>query len=242
MKRGQFFSHPEQKTTNNVVPKPDLTAAPRSTLNSGVILGDSGAGKTALMRQLLKGQFSENFESTEGAALGTITLDNKHIVSLWDLSGAEKYHVLTRVYTKPEKFCFLAFNVCRIDTFNRLEYWLNILRMNLKANTPIILVGTQIDRAQERAIAKKEVEELVEKWNEDPANAKHRIKKVIETSAKTREGLNDFLECITQCVESLSLEASAIPESLFSQPLIKQGKLPQGARCEDLWKSPRSGS
>jgi len=217
----------EGERTPYIAPKPDLRPTLRITRHTqGIILGDSGAGKTALMLQMGKGQFLDTLESTICVAFHSLPVDRTHRAGISDVSGAEKYRDKIFMYTRSAQICFIAFDVCKSDAFARLEFWLNMVKTYVRANTPIILVGTQIDREDERLISSEDIKQFATTWNTAAGHASHRIHTSIETSAKTRAGLADFLSCISQCPEPASLKAPTISGSLFSTPPIKGVQTP----------------
>ena len=60
-----------------------------------ILLGDSSVGKTSLLNQYIKNEFSLQYKATIGADFLTkqMTRENAIInLQIWDTAGSEKYH------------------------------------------------------------------------------------------------------------------------------------------------------
>lgn len=118
-----------------------------------LMLGDSGVGKTCLMRRYADGTFNEHVLSTAGVdfAVKTITAGNKRIaVQIWDTAGQERFHKITRTYYKGANGIVLVFDVTKKATFNNIGYWMKNIQESLegkdKKDLPaVILVGNKVD-------------------------------------------------------------------------------------------------
>ncbi|VDO89336.1 unnamed protein product [Haemonchus placei] len=69
-----------------------------------LVIGDPGTGKTSIIRRFVHDVFTANYKATIGVdfAMKRMNLDDDTQVYLqiWDISGQDRYGVMTRVYYK----------------------------------------------------------------------------------------------------------------------------------------------
>ena len=84
-----------------------------------LVLGDKAVGKTALIRQLVRDEFTSRYKSTTGVdfALKEIDVDGQTVrLQLWDVAGAETtLGSIAKVYYR-DTFGVLLGNKCDIET------------------------------------------------------------------------------------------------------------------------------
>ncbi|EQC35691.1 hypothetical protein, variant [Saprolegnia diclina VS20] len=80
-----------------------------------LLLGDSGVGKTSLMRVFSGDEFSESMLATAGVdfKLRQLRLEDEHDVALqiWDTAGQERFHRITSTYYKGANGIILVYDV-----------------------------------------------------------------------------------------------------------------------------------
>ncbi|GAB6030966.1 Ras-protein Rab-2A [Chamberlinius hualienensis] len=148
-----------------------------------IIIGDSGVGKSCLMRQFTDNRFQTDYETTIGLEFGSrvVTLTGndgkRHQIKLqiWDTAGQEEFRSITRSYYRGSAGALLVYDVSKRETFNRLTKWLEDVRENSHSSTVIMLIGNKSDLQSQRKVQKSEGESF--------AKANKII--FIETSAKT---------------------------------------------------------
>jgi len=141
-------------------------APARETLLKAVLLGESGVGKTSLMKQYVEKKFSLQFKATIGADFLSkkVQLDDK-IVSLqiWDTAGQERFKSLGSAFYRGADCCVLVYDVTQPSTFEALQHWRDefIKQANIPEplNFPFIVIGNKIDDEEMRAVSEKSVKE-----------------------------------------------------------------------------------
>ena len=71
-----------------------------------VVIGDSGVGKTNLIKRFISGTFDENTKATVGVEfISKSYKTNNHIfkIELWDTAGEERYKSKLQYITKAPK-------------------------------------------------------------------------------------------------------------------------------------------
>eukprot|EP00694_Reclinomonas_americana_P008182 EC799895.1.p1 GENE.EC799895.1~~EC799895.1.p1 ORF type:complete len:212 (+),score=72.06 EC799895.1:30-665(+) len=147
-----------------------------------IIIGDSGVGKSCLLLQFTDKRFQPVHDLTIGVEFGarTITVDNKQIkLQIWDTAGQESFRSITRSYYRGAAGALLVYDICRRDTFEHLQGWLEDARHHSPKMT-IMLVGNKSDLdGAKRAVTKEEGEAFARKFGLE----------FLETSAKNNSNV-----------------------------------------------------
>lgn len=113
-----------------VLPKAGAAAdAPpkHSLLIKLLMLGDSGVGKTTLLKRYAEGKFDPMIASTAGVAYETqyVELEGRNIrVDIWDTAGQERFHVITQAYYAGAHGIVLAYDASEAgETSFNSEGW-----------------------------------------------------------------------------------------------------------------------
>lgn len=94
-----------------------------------VVLGESGVGKTCLIRRII----SDSYSPTDVATIGvdhnifysTIS-DEKMSIDLWDTSGQERYRNFGKIHYRDANCIILMYDIMNKDSVAPLEkYWLH---------------------------------------------------------------------------------------------------------------------
>ena len=97
------------------------------TLLKLILLGNTGVGKTSLMRYYTCGRFTESYKATIGADFITkqILLENENetILQIWDTAGQERYSSLSQAFYRGSDICVLVYNVTDPHSFDSLDKW-----------------------------------------------------------------------------------------------------------------------
>ncbi|NXN93221.1 RB18B protein, partial [Rhinopomastus cyanomelas] len=165
-----------------------------------LLIGDSAVGKSRVLR------VGSPVPSDKPSLLASLGVDFKvkkmvvdgHAVQLaiWDTAGQERFRTLTPSYYRGAQGVVLVYDVTRKDTFTGLDSWLNELDLyTTKSNAVKMLVGNKTDKP-DREVDRKEGLQF----------AKKRSLLFIETSAKTKEGVQHaFEELVTKILQTPGL-------------------------------------
>ena len=131
-----------------------------------LLLGDSGVGKTALLGRYKYDSFRE-YLITIGINfnINMIRLSNGKLVKLqiWDTGGAERFRTITKTYISGSDGIILLYDVTDLNSFGCVNNWINFIRANAQRNLVVYLVGTKIDKKEERKVTIEEGEIIAEK-------------------------------------------------------------------------------
>ena len=175
-----------------------------------VFVGPSAAGKTSIILQLHKNEFSADAQPTIGAAFinHDIQLPEKVIVKLniWDTAGQERYMSLVPMYSRGAEAVIIVFDFSNPKGFEEGKEWVDKIKSEQSENVAIYLVPNKIDLAENFDFTK--VKEYAEAKGI----------KVIPTSAKTGENVETLFGDIARKINELN---PTPPTQIESKPQRK---------------------
>ena len=124
-----------------------------------VIIGDSGVGKTNLIKRFVSDTFSENSKATVGVEFLSKTYKiNDHIfkIELWDTAGQERYKSITSVYYKGSKGALLVYDITSQITFDNIGKWITEIRDKTSKDITLMMVGNKMDLNQYREVSNEQ--------------------------------------------------------------------------------------
>ena len=112
-------------------------------------LGDESSGKTSVMRKI----FNKNIPVTPTVGVdydSKITnYGNREIrLSVWDLSGAQRFRPILKNYYNDNSMIVLFFDLTK-DVFKSFNYWISELKEHLKDDIPILIVLNKSDMVED---------------------------------------------------------------------------------------------
>ena len=115
-----------------------------------VIIGDTGVGKTCILKRLIHQKFNEKQGVTIGVEFGNfgmIMREETHVkLQIWDTAGQESFRSITRNFYQGSDGVFLVFDVTNMVTFQSIkETWLEEIKQHTNPNILIYLVGNFAD-------------------------------------------------------------------------------------------------
>ena len=149
------------------------------------LLGDSKVGKSTIANKYVKVDFKDDLLSTIGSdRLETkLTLENGETIKLiiWDTAGEERFRSIALKALKAVQGVILVFDLTSRLSFQNINNWIQTANDNLKDPT-LVLFGNKADLNKETwEVTKEEAEEF----------AKNSNMKYFETSARTRQGIEE---------------------------------------------------
>ena len=158
-----------------------------------LFLGGIGVGKTSIINRYVKNIFNNDQVPTIGIdyRTKTVTYHSKKIkLKIFDTSGQERFHTLTKNYYQGADGIIMVFDLKRIETFEELSYWMEEINKNFdKNNIGLILVGNKNDGdLEERKISYEQGNKIAELYNFI----------YIETSAITNDNIKECFDLMVQ--------------------------------------------
>ena len=91
-----------------------------------ILLGDSGVGKSNIILRYYQNKFDPNKNSSIGSNFITkeiIKNNIPYILNIWDTTGQEKYHSVTKLFVQNSNIIILVYSLDSKASFEALDYW-----------------------------------------------------------------------------------------------------------------------
>jgi small GTP-binding protein len=128
-----------------------------------IIVGDSGVGKSSLLKRFIDGLFNSNYDLTIGVEFGAkiIDIQDKKIkLQLWDTAGQESFRSLTKSYYRGSAGIILVYDITKRQSFTNLESWIKDIESVNKTNVPIMVIGNKVDLYAIRQVEKEDLNDF----------------------------------------------------------------------------------
>ena len=167
-----------------------MTSEPSITFKI-LTIGESGVGKTCVLRRFVENKFLKNHLATIGIDFKTKTLNinNQEIkLKIWDTAGQERFRNITTQYYKGADGIVLVYDVTDEASYEKIRDWMEqILSNTQQEEIGLVLLGNKCDmdpRTVTEEMGKKMAEE--QKIN------------YFETSALNGQGIKEAFEQLTR--------------------------------------------
>ena len=173
------------------------------------LIGSGAVGKTCIARRLCFDTFDANTQLTIG--IDFYTYDIPIIVkgeetflrhTIWDFGGQEQFKRLFNYYIDGANGIFLVFELVKLESLTRLDWWYDRLVEHNLHERPKILIGTKLDLVQSESKKHKVDKLIIEQFL-----TKHNEQDYVKTSSK--ENINvfhSFKEMTKKILESHNLD------------------------------------
>lgn len=130
-----------------------------------ILLGESGVGKTSIIKRYLQDKFDLNETSTLSMSyVGQLKeIDGQKIqLNIWDTIGQEKYRSISKLFLNETKIVILVYSIVSRQSFKELNYWYNLYKELLGEDTILGIVGNKMDLYLEQEITEEEGKEFAD--------------------------------------------------------------------------------
>ena len=131
-----------------------------------VVVGDSGVGKTNLIKRFIVNIYNPNTKATVGVEFISKSYkinDQVFKIEIWDTAGQERYKSITAAYYKGAKGALIVYDITQKDSFENINKWMSEVRDKSSKDLKIMIVGNKTDLVNERQVS---TEEALEKAKE----------------------------------------------------------------------------
>ena len=149
-----------------------------------ILVGDSGVGKSSILKRAVQNKFDENYQATIGFEFLLMHfLVNKLKIKLqiWDTCGQETYRSLIQGFYRNTSLALVVYDINKTKTYEALELWLKDIREHTQQDLPIFVIGNKNDL--ERKVSFEDAKIFT---------TSNRVKKFTECSAKTGHNIKDI--------------------------------------------------
>ena len=158
-----------------------------------IIVGNSGVGKSSLLKRGSQKKFTESYQATIGFEFLLMYYDVNGIkmkLQIWDTCGQEMYRSLIQGFYRNTALTLLIYAVNDQKSFDDLDNWLKDIKSSTDNTQPIFLIGNKCDLDKElKIVSENDGQEFVRK------NA---LEYFSEASAKSGYGVNETFNKIVE--------------------------------------------
>ncbi|TWW72205.1 Ras-related protein [Takifugu flavidus] len=181
-----------------------------------LMLGDSGVGKTCMLRRFTENEFDSSHISTIGIdfKMKTLEIDGLKVrVQIWDTAGQERYQTITKQYYRRAQvtsantvvvmdgmvgsltpLCvqgiIFVYDVTNQPSFQHVAKWVSDVDQNAPDTVQRILVGNKCDEELGRQVTREQGSKLAENYGME----------FFETSASTNSCITESYTRVAQLV------------------------------------------
>ena len=134
-----------------------------------ILLGESGVGKTNLIRVATGEEFEENSMSSSSGSYKESyyisSTNKKYVYHLWDTAGQEAYRSLNKIFVKNAKIVIFVYAIDNAPSFKELDYWIKLAKNELGDDAVMGIVGNKIDLFEEQQVKEEDAIEYAKKLN-----------------------------------------------------------------------------
>ena len=114
-----------------------------------VLIGDSGVGKTSIIKQFSNDEFDPECVSSIGGQYNSkkMTINDKEIkLDLWDTAGQDRYRSLAKIFYQDAKIIVFVYDITSIKSFEGIKnYWYKQIQSNSDKEAILALAGNKSD-------------------------------------------------------------------------------------------------
>ena len=183
-----------------------MTSEPSITFKI-LTIGESGVGKTCILRRFVENKFLKNHLATIGINFKTKTLNinNQEIkLKIWDTAGQERFRTITKTYYKGAHGIILTYDVTDQNSFKNIRNWIKQIEANAQTSVKKVLVGNKCDKP-DRVVTEEEGKKLADDYSMS----------FFETSAKTNQNVSEVFNYLTKEI----LKSNDLKEGSSGKPL-----------------------
>ena len=167
-----------------------MTSEPSITFKI-LTIGESGVGKTCILRRFVENKFLKNHLATIGIDFKTknLIINNQEIkLKIWDTAGQERFRNITTQYYKGADGIVLVYDVTDDASYEKIRDWMDqILSNTQKDDIGLVLLGNKCDM-EPRSVTEEQGNKLAEELKIS----------YFETSALTGQGIKEAFEQLTR--------------------------------------------
>ena len=132
-----------------------------------ILLGESGVGKTNLIRVTTGEEFEQNSMSSSSGSYKEgfyiSSTKKKFIYHLWDTAGQEAYRSLNKIFIKNAKVVIFVYAIDNEQSFNELKYWIELAKAELGEDFVMGIVANKIDLFEEQQVKEEVAKDFAKK-------------------------------------------------------------------------------
>ncbi|XP_058472223.1 ras-related protein Rab-15-like isoform X1 [Solea solea] len=158
-----------------------------------LLLGDSGVGKTCMLRRFTDCEFDPSHISTIGVdfKMKTLEIDGIKVrVQIWDTAGQERYQTITKQYYRRAQGIVFVYDITSEQSFQHIAKWASDVDEYAPDKVQRMLVGNKCDDELRRQVTKEQGSKLAQSYDME----------FFETSASNNSNIREAFTRVTELV------------------------------------------
>lgn len=178
----------EEEMNVKRIKEEDVTKADEYINFKIITVGNSGVGKSSILRRAVKNTFNPEYSATIGFEFLLMFFEVNGLkikLQVWDTCGEETYRSLIQGFYRNTSLTLMIYSVNDENSFKDLSLWVKDVKNNTDKGQPIFLIGNKID-IKDKIVKEEEVKAFVQEKDIQYSNV---------VSARTGERVEDiFIE------------------------------------------------
>ena len=163
-----------------------------------IIIGDSGVGKSCLLKRAVHNIFDDKYQATLGFEFLCMHYQVNEIkmkLQIWDTCGQETYKSLVQGFYRNTSLGLIVYDINNKDSYDGADFWIKDIRNHIQEEIPLFVAGNKNDL--ERKVLVEDAQLYV---------SSNRIKYFTECSAKKGENVKELFEEAAKCLYKQYIE------------------------------------
>jgi Ras-related protein Rab-1A len=159
-----------------------------------ILIGNSGVGKTCLMKRYT----DETYNFTQASTIGvdfkikTVEIEGEKIkLQIWDTAGQERFRAIISNYYRGAHGIIIVFDMGSRDSFDNLGDWLGEVKKHTGQDVEILILGNKCDDRERIVVGEEETSRFLEMNGIETGS-------YFTTSAKDNINVNASFEYLTK--------------------------------------------
>lgn len=117
-----------------------------------IIIGNTGVGKTSIVKRFVDNMFDKHQETTIGVEFGSkkfLVSGHQVKLQLWDTAGQETFLSVTKSYYKSSAAVLVVYDITNRSSFDDLTEWMERLEESANNDITVCIIGNKTDLADQ---------------------------------------------------------------------------------------------
>ena len=190
------------------------------------LIGNSGVGKTCIIKRYMDKSFDPESTSTPGASYFQkfLKINEKNVqLDIWDTAGQEQYRSLGKHFYKDAFIVCLVYDITSYDSFSDLKKWFSDLKEFGEKYTITAVVGNKSDCFENEEVKEEEARTF----------AKNMESSFFLVSAKNGDGIEELFSSLVKIYlgpEFIEKVRLTITDKGKTEKIVKEQKDSKGKK------------
>lgn len=125
-----------------------------------ILIGNSGVGKTCLMKRYTDETYNFTQSSTIGVdfKIKSVEVNEEKVkLQIWDTAGQERFRAIISNYYRGAHGIIIVFDMGSKESFENLSDWIGEVKKNTNENVEVIILGNKVDEKEKIAVTEEEI-------------------------------------------------------------------------------------